>query len=179
MKTPYTTLSESDFIEFVKKAHAGQTDLVGKPYFDHLKRVAERAQMKLQALPEGFLCPKDQSEAILLAYGHDLLEDTKVTTEELRDIGLSNSLIDRMQALSRIEPKSLYQDFIRSIAEGGDAVAIIVKLADNEDNNDPYRVNQLPVMKQTLTKRYDRAHFVLSTSLDKMLYEYQHKVHPR
>ena len=153
----------------VEKAHDGQVDKGGHPYIGHLERVLARVRERLAALPEGLVSPADQEQALLLALGHDLLEDTSVTEEELRALGADDLFMRRLKLLSRLDKSSTYIDWIWQLAASDDLVAIIVKLGDNEDNNDPARIAQLPEAERTISQRYIRAHRVLSAALEHKL----------
>lgn len=168
------------FLEFVTDTHRGQVDQAGKPYIGHLIRVAERTKKKVQELPEGVISDADREEALQVALGHDLIEDQNVTKEQLIALGKSERFYNRLLALSRIEPgpgqpKPEYQEKIRQIVEGGDLVVILVKLSDNEDNNDPVRMAELPEEKRRkLGARYDVAHATLQDGLETLIASRNH-----
>ena len=60
--------------EFAERAHQGQTRDEGTPYFEHVNRVAQRLIDKHE-LPQ----------YIVIAYLHDILEDTHITYDDLKD----------------------------------------------------------------------------------------------
>jgi (p)ppGpp synthase/HD superfamily hydrolase len=160
------------FVEFVRERHAGQTSLSGEDYIEHLLRVLANTKDLLASLPIGMLSDTDIEEALLVAVGHDLIEDEKATKDEVRMIGGSERLIGRLCALSRMEPKPVYQQWIADIVASRDVVVIIVKLADNLDNNSDARIATLPPEKRSIRKRYDRAHSTLREGLDRMIEEF-------
>jgi len=61
-----------------------------------------------------------------------------------------------------------YPEKIRQIAGTGDIGAILIKLADNEDNSDPQRVRALPEGR-VLVQRYEEAKRILRRALERFL----------
>lgn len=159
--------------KFVEEAHLGQVDRGGHPYFGHLTRVSAKVANLLSKLPEGMLSAEDKEQAILLGLSHDLLEDTSKTKDDLRTLGANELFIKRLEALSRLDKTATYMDWIRGISAAGDVVTILVKLADNEDNNDPARIAQLPEDQRSITQRYERAHKILKAALDQKIAEFK------
>jgi len=116
------------------EAHSGQKDETGHPYILHPLRVMSR-----------FNNPYKQIVAVL----HDVIEDTEVTEETLRDFGIPELAIEAIDLLTRkISNNSMgqtYDEYIQRIldwpredTEARD-IAIAVKLADLEDNMSPWR----------------------------------------
>lgn len=139
--------------DFVMEAHAGQVDKAGQPYFGHLQRVFESVQYKIAELRlplEAVACEEILHAALL----HDVIEDTRFTAQDLRDRGYSEGVIRRVEALTRREDCTSYQEKIEGIAATGDVGTILIKLADNEDNADPVRVAALPVSAPERLQRY-------------------------
>jgi GTP diphosphokinase / guanosine-3',5'-bis(diphosphate) 3'-diphosphatase len=62
---------------------------------------------------------------------HDVLEDTAVTAEELREANLSSDVVDAVTALTRKSGQT-YEQYIEQVA--GNAIARPAKLADLADN---------------------------------------------
>ncbi len=166
MKGFIVAISYSDFLEFVRARHAGQISMNGEPYIEHLLRVAERTRELLDTLPKGMLSSDEVAEAMVTALGHDLFEDEKAMASDVLALGGSERLIGHLDALSRVDPKPVYQEWIKQIATADDLVPLVVKLADNLDNNSDDRINALPVEKRSIRKRYDRAYKVLKQALD-------------
>ncbi len=117
-------------------AHAGQFRKSGEPYFTHCVAVAHiLAEMKLDA------------EAIAAALMHDVVEDTNVTTEELRVEFGSNiaAIVEGVTKLKKLPIKSEEKksrsvdremEYIRkmALAMGDDVRVVLVKLADRLHN---------------------------------------------
>lgn len=130
--------------EFAREAHAGQVDKLGDAYFGHVERVARRVH---------------GPRAIVVAYLHDVLEDTETTIEELRLI-FPEWAVTAVIALThspKSEPRSAYYARVR-----GNDLALDVKLADIDENTDPRRLLRLPAGEMArLMKKYADALYVL------------------
>lgn len=105
--------------------HAGQFDKGGKPYIGHPARIQARF--------------RDSSRKIL-AWLHDVVEDTDVTLDDLRVAGFPEDLVAQVDALThrKSEPRV---DYYRRILAW--PLARDVKLADIDDNSDPARLRYL------------------------------------
>ncbi len=145
---------------FARRAHASQTDKGGAPYAGHLGRVAARARAHAERLELG-----DEVAALCAQVGwlHDTVEDTDTTADDLRAGGF-DSAIGAVLALSRPEGPP-YLDWVQAIADSGDLPAIIVKLADNEDNLDPSRKL---TGSDGLRQRYEASAAILRAALDRI-----------
>lgn len=118
-----------------RAAHAGQLDKAGLPYTGHLGRVAARAVAHAEALSQH----ADLAHLVHSAgWLHDILEDTATTADDLRSECVFPLAVSAVVRLTK--PKGIaYLDYIRSLVASGDPIAMIVKLADNEDNTDMAR----------------------------------------
>src|SRR5687768_13872523 len=118
-------------------AHNGQFRKSGEPYFTHCVAVAHiLAEMKLDA------------EAIAAALMHDLVEDTNITLEELRDEFGDNvaTIVDGVSKLKNLPLKvdankrgkaaDKELEYFRKmlLAMGDDVRVVLVKLADRLHN---------------------------------------------
>lgn len=168
----YTLETLTQFMALVDKAHEGQVDKGGKPYTDHLKRVAGIFNVLAANLPEGMMSHEQKLRGTFVAYGHDLFEDTAVQAANLRELGYDEDFIADLDALSRVDPKPQYMTWIQGIADGGNLTRILVKMADNRDNRDPDRIAQLPVEQQGISTRYDRAYDILKPAMDKLVEDF-------
>jgi (p)ppGpp synthase/HD superfamily hydrolase len=99
-------------------AHRGQRypSPEREPYIQHPLRVMLAVQ--------GF---RTQMVAVL----HDVLEDTAVTVEKLREIGLPEEVVTAVLALTH-SAASTYEDYVEQVARN--PLARVVKLADLADN---------------------------------------------
>lgn len=109
-------------IAIAAAAHAGQVDKGGVPYILHPLRVMLRLQ---------------SSEEQIAGVLHDVIEDTSVTTEQLRQEGFSVTVLEALDALTKREGESRL-DAARRAARH--PVARAVKLADNAENSDISRI---------------------------------------
>ncbi|MBB3660835.1 (p)ppGpp synthase/HD superfamily hydrolase [Rhizobium sp. BK650] len=104
-------------IQIALEAHEGQTDKVGRPYFEHCQRVA--------LLVSG-------DEARTIAYLHDIVEKGKGwTLDRLKEEGFPPSVVSAVDALTRRSAES-DEELVRRAASN--AMAFLVKQADLEDN---------------------------------------------
>lgn len=106
------------------EAHAGQVDKSGVPYLYHPIHVAE--QMTEEAT----------TVAALL---HDVVEDTEMTLDDLREAGISPEVVDALALLTHA-PGVPYLDYVQAI--GKNPIARAVKLADLQHNSDPTRMKE-------------------------------------
>jgi GTP diphosphokinase / guanosine-3',5'-bis(diphosphate) 3'-diphosphatase len=116
----YTKLDKA--ITLATAAHLGQRDLVGMPYILHPIRVMLRMQ---------------DPESMIVAVLHDVLEDTRISEEQLLQAGFEERLVSIIKMVTRQKDEP-YMDYIGRIAFHGWARA--VKLADLDDNMSPDRI---------------------------------------
>lgn len=130
------TLIERAYFK-AETAHAGQFRKSGEPYFTHCVAVSHiLAEMKLDA------------EAIAASLMHDVVEDTTVTTEELR-IEFGSSIAAIVEGVTKLKKLPIKSDgdkksrtvdremeYIRKmvLAMGNDVRVVLVKLADRLHN---------------------------------------------
>jgi len=67
------------------KAHSGQVDKAGKPYYLHPFAVAEMCSTKTEKV---------------VAYLHDIVEDTSISLEDLKRFGFNRDVIEAVQLLT-------------------------------------------------------------------------------
>lgn len=102
-----------------RDAHAGQLDKVGRDYFcAHLEPIASAAQVFGSAVTAA-------------AWLHDVLEDTSVTAADLKSAGVSSTVIQAVQSVTRREDETYTELIERASA---DPVGRLVKLVDNAWN---------------------------------------------
>lgn len=126
------------------EAHAGQTDLQGAPYINHLRRVAAAVPGDAAAEP---------GAAVAVALFHDALEDRALTERELARYVTATELA-AVRLLTR--PRgTVYLDYIRGLAGAPGAAGVlarVVKRADLADN-----LGRLTPRLEGLRARYERA----------------------
>lgn len=133
-------------IQIAAKAHEGQVDLGGFPYILHPLRV----MMRVHSMEEK-----------IVAVLHDVLEDTDLSEEDLREHGFSEEIIDRVKLLTWNQRRESYGEYIARVAK--DPVTYKVKRADIEDNLDPKRLQSLdPEKRNRLKRKYKTALYILN-----------------
>lgn len=132
-----------------EKAHAGQVDKAGRPYVEHVRRVA------------AYVDPTD-ADAIAAALLHDTLEDTETTPADLAAAGIARPVIDAVVLLTRRSDLSTADYYARIHC---DRLAREVKLADLADNTDPARLQLLePAARERLRRKYRHAYQALGSA---------------
>ena len=124
-------------IAFIKQAHAGQVDKVGREYYQHPIAVMER-------LPDNV-----DDEVRLAALLHDVIEDTPYTREELAAMGYSERTLEAVDLVThKPDDPRPYAEKIQAIIASGNRDAIQVKLADMSENANPERLALLDAAKR-------------------------------
>lgn len=135
---------------FAIELHKDQRDKLGEPYVLHIERVAENF-------------PEDSLE-YLVALLHGTIEDTWVTIDDLRYLGLPESVLEAVDAITHRIHEPLVEYYARIKCN---PLAAKVKLADVMDNLRADRLQKLPKETQVrLTRKYKRALKVLQDSTE-------------
>lgn len=118
-------------IKFVRAAmHDARDHWGGGAKFDHVEAVAN---MMLDKYPDEFR---------IVAYLHDIVEDTYFTFRDLDELGFSDDVISAVDYLTRRSAET-YEQYIGRLLEGEsgaggydpiDELALVVKIADLEHN---------------------------------------------
>lgn len=124
-------------LRFVEEFHHGQYDKIGAPYILHPVFVAEQM---------------DTEKATIVALLHDVIEDTSITLDDLRDKGYSDEIIVAIDALTRRTGET-YSAYIERLSNN--KLARHVKIADLRHNLQPERVAMFG--NTSLVKRYQKA----------------------
>jgi (p)ppGpp synthase/HD superfamily hydrolase len=130
------------------KAHEGQVDKGGEPYILHLLRV--------------MFSRKTESEMIC-AVLHDVVEDTDISLDYLRNQGFSEEVLSALDALTRREGET-YDEYIGRIIEN--KIAGYVKMCDLFDNMDLSRIKNPSDADHERMKKYRKAADRISDALD-------------
>lgn len=114
----------SKMLVLATNSHAGQFDKGGAPYILHPIKVMH------------YLKTEDE-ELQCIALGHDIIEDTNVTYQDLRDLGMTERIIDGIRCLTKIPGETLieYKERIFSSTD-----AMLVKRCDLRHNSDIRRL---------------------------------------
>lgn len=135
------------------EAHEGQTDEAGKPYFGHPLAVATKVADL--GYPEDY---------VIVAFLHDVLEDTSFDEDDLLMYGFSDDVIKALRLLTH-EKKTPYMDYIRRLKNND--IARVVKLADLSHNMDFSRIPERSDKDAHRHSKYERAYDYLLTDEDK------------
>jgi (p)ppGpp synthase/HD superfamily hydrolase len=139
---PHPDLGQS--IEIMCKAHEGQIDKSGRPYYLHPLRVAMRLVH----------CTPAERHAALL---HDVVEDTALTLGDLRGLGYNDEVLNLVDILTRRMPEGeSHRLYLERIVASRNPQALRVKLADVLDNMSPARTASLPPEHRGLQGRFAR-----------------------
>jgi len=148
---------------FARVVHEGQFDKAGRPYIEHLERVAARAETLIADHFEHRMVRWDA--AIQVAWLHDMLEPDKrpfgpVTADRLREEGFSELVVSNVIALGSAPSDRSYVEKIEWLLMliREQLHVILVKIADVEDNSDPERLALLDEpTRERLKKKYGAA----------------------
>lgn len=111
-------------IALASEKHKGQFDKGGMPYILHPLKVMHYLK-------------SDDMELMAMAVLHDVVEDTDVTFQDLRELGMSERVIVGVKALTKM-PGQTPEEYLAGIKANPDAVK--VKLADLRHNMDARRL---------------------------------------
>lgn len=154
----YQKLKESNdllykTLELVIKLFDDKTDKGGMPYLNHLVKV--------------YAGVVEYDEKII-ALLHDVVEDTDVTFDDLKDLGYPISIIDALNCLTKRKGE-YYPDYIGRIIDSDNIHAMNVKLADLTHNIDIKRIKEPSVNDyERVTKRYIPAYNKISSKLEEL-----------
>jgi len=130
-------------IEIAASAHAGQVDKAGQPYILHPLRVMLRVDT-----------PDERMAAVL----HDVVEDTSITLEQLVAEGFPAAVTEAVTALTKLPGEDRIAAAHRAAAN---AIARIVKLADNTENMDLSRIAKPTEKDFARLKEYEAVRAIL------------------
>ena len=137
------TAALEDAIVIAVEAHRGQKDKAGAAYITHPLRLMLQMETKVE-----------QMVAVL----HDVVEDSKMTLEGLRERGFSEQVVDAVDAVTARAGEN-YEDFI--LRAKPNPLARKVKMADLRDNMRMDRIAKLKPKDLQRLARYHRALRVL------------------
>ena len=125
--------------EIAKKAHLGQIDKAGEDYIKHPEKVASFVN-------------SDEEKAV--AYLHDVIEDTELTLEDLREYGFSEEVLKAVDVITKKKGQD-YQTYLYSVK--GNKLARVVKLADLRHNSDLTRLMNITEKDRERKEKYQKA----------------------
>lgn len=130
-------------IAIAAEAHAGQVDKAGQPYILHPLKVMLRVNSTMERMA-----------AVL----HDVVEDSAVTLDMLREEGFPPEVISAVDALTKRKGESRIDAAHRARR---DRIALVVKLADNAENMDLSRIAQPTERDYARLKEYEAVRSIL------------------
>ena len=125
--------------EIAKRAHLGQIDKAGEDYIKHPEKVASFVN-------------SDEEKAV--AYLHDVIEDTKLTLEDLREYGFSEEVLKAVDVITKKKGQD-YQTYLNFVKEN--KLARVVKLADLRHNSDLTRLINITEKDIERKEKYQKA----------------------
>ena len=134
-------------IKIAVDSHRDQIDKGGNPYILHPLRV--------------MLSMNNKSDRIC-ALLHDVIEDSAMTFDDLRNYGFTEELLQTIDCLTKRVGES-YESFLERVLT--DKRAIRIKIADIEDNMDLTRISNISEADLKRVKKYERALSVLKNNL--------------
>ena len=139
-----------EMLVLATNAHHEQFDKAGKPYILHCLKVMH------------YLKTEDE-ELMCIALGHDLIEDTYVTSRQLLDLGFSDRVVNGILNLTKRKGQS-YDDYKRQVMSSRDAM--LVKLCDLRHNSDIRRLKGVTEKDIARTVKYHQFYLEIKEKLD-------------
>lgn len=130
-------------------AHAGQYDRGGRPYILHPLKVMHYLKT-------------DDEELQCIALGHDVIEDTSVTYQDLRSAGMSERVIEGIRALTK-QPGETYDEYKERVFANRDAM--LVKRCDLRHNTDIRRLKGVSERDLERMVKYQRFYLEIESRL--------------
>lgn len=121
------------------EAHHGQTDKAGVPYIFHPIHLAEQMEDEI---------------SICVSLLHDVVEDTNVTEENLRQEGISEKVIGNVKLLTKGKDED-YMKYLERVKSS--EVAVKVKIADLKHNSDVSRLTDITEKDRKRLEKYKKA----------------------
>jgi (p)ppGpp synthase/HD superfamily hydrolase len=131
-------------LSIAAQAHEGQRDKAGAPYILHPLRV----MLKMKTEDE-----------MIVAVLHDVIEDSDLTIDLLRQEGFASEILDVLECLTRSDDEE-YGKFIERIKRN--PLAIKVKIADLEDNLEVARLKEVTAADAERIEKYRQALQILN-----------------
>ena len=130
-------------LEIVTRLFNDEKDKGGFPYVVHLLKVYSGVS--------------DYTEKVC-ALLHDVVEDTDVTFEDLKEVGYSDEIINILKILTKNKGED-YRDYIDRIINSNNIHAMNIKISDLRHNMDITRIkNPTTNDYERISKRYEPAY---------------------
>lgn len=140
--------------DMINKAFKDKVDKGGNPYIGHLLRVfssIDEEKNQKCSDPDSTLSIFYE-KACVVALLHDVVEDTGITLDDLREKEFDGEILVAIDAITRRKDEHKYFDFIQRVAKND--IARIVKIHDLEDNMDIRRLNTFGEYEQRRLRKY-------------------------
>jgi (p)ppGpp synthase/HD superfamily hydrolase len=131
-------------IALASEKHKAQFDKAGMPYILHPLRVMS------------FL--KEDMELMTIGVLHDVVEDSDVTFEDLRMLGMTERVIKGVRAVTKM-PGQTAEEYLAGIKANTDAIR--VKLADLRHNMDARRLKGIGEKDRARMDEYCKMYYIL------------------
>ena len=132
------TINTRKAMEIAYKAHHEQVDKSGVPYIFHPIHLAEQM---------------DTEDECIVALLHDVVEDTKMTFEQLEK-DFSETVIQALKLVTRDKNED-YMQYVEKIKIN--PIAKKVKLADLHHNSDKTRLEKMTLIDLKRNEKYEKA----------------------
>ena len=126
-------------ISLAVEGHKGQEDKAGAPYILHPLRI---------------MFKMDGEEKMISAVLHDLIEDTHISLDDLKEHGFDNGIIEAVDSVTKRNGED-YREFIDRA--GLHPIGADIKMADLEDNMDLSRIASVGDRDLKRLNKYHRA----------------------
>ena len=133
-------------VKVATKAHKGQVDKGGNPYIHHPEAVAESLT---------------STESKIVAYLHDVCEDTSITLDDLMNMGFTYRIVNSVRLLTKTD-KLTYEQYLNRLRY--DYAAREVKIADLKHNMDLSRIPEPTEKDYARIEKYKKAVSFLESS---------------
>jgi (p)ppGpp synthase/HD superfamily hydrolase len=141
----------SKMLHIATNAHHGQFDRGGNPYILHPIKVMHYLKT-------------DDEELQCIALGHDVVEDTDVTYQDLIEAGMSERVINGIRALTKLPGQTL-EEYKAGVFASTDAMQ--VKLCDLRHNTDIRRLKGVSEKDIARMEKYNRFYLEICAKLAK------------
>ncbi len=136
-------------LELVKKSFHDKCDKANTNYMNHLQHVSQ-----------DFKNDRKRSMALL----HDILEDTEVTSSDLKALGYDESFIEVLQILTNTY--ETYDEYIQHLLDSNNKDAFEIKMKDLLHNMDLTRVDKITQKDLKRTEKYIKAYLKIIDKLE-------------
>ena len=126
-------------IDLSQYAHEGQVDKAGQPYFLHVQAVADGV---------------DTEELKVIAYLHDICEDTPFGIDDLTELGFPDKIVQSVRVLTRAKGTP-YSEYIAAVKRDDNARK--VKISDLRHNMDISRIPEPTEADYRRLEKYKKA----------------------